>query len=114
MNEIRTFLNEYEVPKRRKDALELFDLMNEVLEISPKLWDGKIVGYGDYHYVNKTNEGDMPILGFVLAKAHITIYFAVGGLNPYKEELDKIGKYKRGKICLYLSNLDNIFLTYRN
>lgn len=108
MKDIISKLNEIEWTKRRRDALELLDIMNEAIEETPKLWDDKAVGYGDYHYVNKTNEGDMPIIGFVPAKAHMTIYFAVAGLDPYKDYLDKLGKYKRGKICLYLSNLDKV------
>lgn len=67
-----------------------------------------MIGFGDYHYVNKTNEGDMPILGVVAAKAHVTVYFTVSGLDPYLHLLEQIGKFRRGKICLYISNMDKI------
>lgn len=82
--------------------------MRKELQIEPKLWDNKMVGFGDYHYVNKTNEGDMPITGFVVAKAHITLYFTVQGLDPYNDLLLNLGKYRRGKVCLYISNMNSI------
>jgi hypothetical protein len=103
-------LNEIESKRRRDDALAIFEITKRLLPDEPKLWDDKAVGFGDYHYVNKTNEGDMPILGFVPAKAHITMYFTVGGLDPYKHLLEKIGPYKRGKICLYVTNLNKMNL----
>ena len=108
MKEIIDRINEIENEKRRSDMFRLFELINQTIDVEPSLWDRKSIGYGNYHYVNKTNEGDMPILAFVPASAHITIYFTVGGLDPYKDLLDQIGKYKRGKICLYLSNLDKV------
>ena len=108
MGKIDEFLNKIEHTRRRKDAIALFDIMKQAIPDSPRLWEDKAVGFGDYHYVNKTNEGDMPIIAFVIAKAHITIYFAVSGLDKYKDYLEKIGKYRRGKICLYISNLDKV------
>ena len=108
MKDIISNLNKIESSKRRRDALDIFDIMVENIPDKPKQWERNVVGFGDYHYVNKTNEGDMPIIGLVPAKAHITLYFAVGGLDKYNEYLGRIGKYKRGKICLYISNLEKV------
>ncbi len=108
MKDIKEVLENIEHPRRKNDAIDLFEIMKNNIPKEPKLWERDAIGFGDYHYVNKTNEGDMPILSFVIAKDHLTMYFAVGGLAPYKEYLDKIGPYKRGKICLYVSNLSKL------
>ncbi len=108
MDPIANKLNQIDHERRRRDAFDLLELIDKNVPDPPVLWEDKSVGFGDYHYVNKTSEGDMPILAFVPAKAHITVYFTVGGLDPYVDLLDRIGKYKRGKICLYISNLDKV------
>ncbi|MCH4887878.1 DUF1801 domain-containing protein [Acidaminobacter sp. JC074] len=94
--------------RRKENAYRIFNIMKDEIDTPPKVWEDKSIGFGDFHYINKTNEGDMPIIAFVAAKAHITIYFAVQGLDPYTDLLDKIGSYRRGKICLYISNMDKI------
>lgn len=103
-----------EQKRRREDALRILTTVMDVVSDPPYVYDDKSVGFGNYHYINKTNEGDMCILGITPAKAHITIYFAVQGLDPYKDLLDKLGHYKRGKICLYLSNFDKVNLDIFN
>jgi hypothetical protein len=109
-NRVIEILNDIEHERRRKDAILIVDIIREVIHVEPKLWDDNYPGFGNYHYINKTNEGDMPILSLAVAKAHITIYFAVRGLDPYKSYLSELGQHRRGKICLYISNMDKINL----
>ncbi|AIO17998.1 hypothetical protein KQ51_00094 [Candidatus Izimaplasma bacterium HR1] len=108
MSDITSRINEVESTKRKKDTHAIFELIKENVPDEPRLWEDTWIGFGDFHYVNKTNEGDMCILGLVAAKAHVTMYFTVGGLDPYKSYLDRLGKYRRGKTCLYISNFDKV------
>jgi len=108
LKEAYKIIEEIESSRRKKDATVIFEVMREVIDDELVVWDDKCIGYGVYHYVNKTSEGDMPILGFVVAKAHITMYFAVGGLKHYESYLEQLGNYRRGKICLYISNMDKV------
>lgn len=103
-------LMKVEHKRRREDAILIVDTIKQVTGVEPRLWDDDFPGFGDYHYINKTNEGDMPILSLAIAKAHVTVYFTVLGLDPYKGYLDKLGQHRRGKICLYISNMDKIDL----
>lgn len=107
-DKIINILNEVEHKTRRNDAIQIVDIIRSVTKVEPRLWNDNNPGFGDYHYVNKTNEGDMPILSLAVAKAHVTIYFAVNGLDPYQSYLSKLGQYRRGKICLYISNMKKI------
>lgn len=103
-------LNNIEQNRRREDAIKILESVIDIIPDPPIVYEDKSIIFGDYHYVNKTNEGDMCIFGITPAKAHITLYFAVLGLDPYQDLLEKLGKYKRGKICLYITNFDKIDL----
>lgn len=103
-------LEDIEHKRRRNDAIQIINIIRDVTGVEPRLWQDNLPGFGDYHYVNKTNEGDMPILSLAIAKAHITVYFAVMGLDPYKGLLEQLGQHRRGKICLYISNMEKIDL----
>lgn len=108
MKQALSIIEAIENPRRKSDALEILDLMNEVITDNVRVWENKYIGFGHYHYVNKTNEGDMPVLSMVPAKAHMTLYFTVGGLKHYQDYLDQLGQYRQGKICLYISNMSKI------
>ena len=108
MSDIQKILNRITSKRRKTDAEELVRLIQKNIDTQPKIWDDKVIGWGDYHYVNKTSEGDMPILGLVPASAHITLYFTVGRLEKYAYFLEKLGQFKRGKICVYINNTDKI------
>lgn len=109
-NKVIKILEEIKHERWRKDAIKIVDIIREVTKVEPDLWDDNYPGFGTYHYINKTNEGDMPILSIAVAKAHITVYFAVMGLDPYSPYLSVLGQYRRGKICLYISNMEKINL----
>lgn len=114
MSDYETIINklsEIEHKRRRKDALLILETIRQVTQVEPRLWEDGFPGFGRYHYINKTNEGDMPILSLAVAKAHITVYFAVRGLKPYQAYLSDLGQHRRGKICLYISNMDKINMT---
>lgn len=92
--------------KRKKDIIELLALGEACTDKKPKLW-GHIVGFGNLHYKYPTGtEGDMPLFGFANRKQAITLYIS-DELEAYPK-LDKLGKYKVGKSCLYLKKLDDV------
>ncbi len=110
MNDVLEFIQSIEHETRKQDCLTLYHMLNDITGLEARLWHEKMIGYGVYHYVNKTNEGDMFMLGYAPAKAHITLYVAVQGLSQYKPLLDKLGPHKTGKVCLYITNFKRIDL----
>ncbi|MEO1155364.1 MAG: DUF1801 domain-containing protein, partial [Pseudomonadota bacterium] len=44
--------------------------------------------------------------GFAPAKRNLTIYI-MPGYTPFPDIMARLGKYKMGKACLYLTRLDN-------
>jgi len=104
------FLNSIEDPVRKKDCLTISAMMEELSGSKPKMWGDSIVGFGNYHYKYASGrEGDWFQVGFSPRKHALTLYI-MGYLEFYQEILDKLGKYKHGKGCLYIKNLDDVDL----
>ncbi len=102
------FLESVENKRRREDSLKLLDIFEEVSGEDPKMWGDKIIGYGRYHYVSKSGrEGDWMVTGFSPGKQHLSLYI-MSGFKVVSAYLEKLGKYKLGKGCLYINKLDDV------
>lgn len=106
--DVMEYIDSLENEARKKDSKTLLDIFDRITGLKPDLWAGSMVGYGDYHYVNKTNEGEAFIIGFAPRKANMVIYVAIQGYKKYDEILSRLGKYKLGKVCLYITNLKRV------
>lgn len=94
--------------ERLEDIKTLLEIGIKLTNKEPKMW-GSIVGFGSLHYKYKTgHEGDMPIFGFANRKRALTLYISYN-LEEYSL-LNKLGKYKLGKSCLYIKKLRDINL----
>lgn len=105
---IRTFAN---TEQKRKDSVALLDLMHEVTGYEPKMWGPSMIGFGSYHYRSERSHqaGDWPLVGFSPRKAAISLYVFTG--NPEHEHLlENLGKFKRGKACIYANKLADLNL----
>lgn len=106
--DVRAFLEQAEPGRRRVDALRLDEIFREVTGWSPTLWGPSIVGYGSYHYkYDSGREGDMCATGFSPRKSNLVLYIMPGYQN-YGALLDRLGKHKLGKSCLYLNKLADV------
>lgn len=95
---------------QRADAQALVKLMQQVTRQQPKMWGPSIIGFGSYHYKYASGrEGDMPLTAFSPRKAALTLY--LGGLDAKADLLDRLGKYKTGKGCLYVKRLADVDMT---
>ena len=107
---VTDFLATIEHPTRAADAQVLMDLFRRVTGFEPKMWGPTIIGFGQYHYVyDSGREGDCCATGFSPRKAAQSIY-VMPGYNDYSEILSRLGKYKIGKACLYVTKLADIDL----
>lgn len=103
------FLNKVESDKKREDAFVLLDLFTETTKEEPKMWGSSIIGFGQYHYKYASGqEGDWMRVGFSPRKANLTLYILCYGKENKQELLDKLGKHKLGKGCLYINKLADV------
>jgi len=91
---------------RRKDCATVIRLMKKVTKSPPKLWGTSIVGFGERVYRGASREVDWFVIGFASRKQDLTLYI-MDGPDRHPKQLAKLGKYRTGKGCLYLKNLDD-------
>lgn len=107
---VEEFLNGIENRTRREDGLAMLELMREVTGEEARMWGSSIVGFGSYHYVYESGrEGDAMLTGFSPRKQNLAIY-VMPGFSAYHSLLDKLGKHKTGKSCLYINKLADVDL----
>jgi len=102
------FLEQIEDPTRKADCIAIADLMERLSGSKPKMWGDAIVGFGDYRYKYASGrEGDWFLAGFSPRKQNLTVYI-MGYLEYYPDHLERLGKFKHGKGCLYIKKLEDI------
>lgn len=104
------FLHSVEPARRRAQGLELLAIFGEETGVEPRMWGPSMVGFGHLRYTYPTGRsGEMGRVGFSPRKAALTLY----GLTLYGSNtdlLDKLGKHRVGKGCLYLNKLEDVDL----
>ena len=105
---VSDFIAGIENKVKRDDCRELMKLMAKITGNRAKMWGTAIVGYGKYHYKYESGrEGDFFLTGFSPRKQALSIYIVSGfSINP--ELMEKLGKYKTCKSCLYVKKLDDV------
>jgi len=105
---VEDFLKQVTDEQVRKDCVALVKLMKKATGSAPKMWGPSIVGFGSYHYKYESgHEGDTCLTGFSPRKQNITLY-VMPGFTQYPDLLEKLGKHKAGKGCLYIKKLTDI------
>jgi hypothetical protein len=100
------FLQGIRDEKKREECHQVLKIMKRATKAEPKMWGADIVGFGDCHYVYKSGyEIDWFLAGFSPRMQSLTLYIT-GSLD--KTILKKLGKYKTGKNCLYISKLEDV------
>ena len=100
------FLHGIKDEKKREDCYQILKMMKKATKAQPKMWGTSIVGFGDHHYVYESGrEGDWFITGFSPRVQNLTLYM-MGGFD--QELMKKLGKYQKGKGCLYINKLEDV------
>lgn len=102
---IETFAN---TEQKKQDSFELIKLMQGATGLEPKMWGPSIIGFGSYHYKYASgHEGDAPLIGFSPRKSAISLY-AFTGREEHEYLLENLGKFRKGKSCIYINKLSDI------
>lgn len=105
---VAAFIESVEDPRKRADSHTLLKMMQQATGEKPRMWGDSIVGFGDYHYkYDSGREGNWFLVGFSPRKQNLSVYL-VYDLDRLDAELQKLGRHKRGKGCLYIKRLNDI------
>lgn len=121
MNTIKTLVNDASVEDfvnavdgdvKKADAFKLLELYKEATGEKPKMWGSSMIGFGQYHYKSERSrqEGDWPLVAFSPRKQSLTLYI-MPDVNDYSDLLEKLGKHKTSKACLYINKLSDVDTT---
>ncbi|WP_259014866.1 DUF1801 domain-containing protein [Emticicia fluvialis] len=105
---VEDFLNQITEEKRKTDGFQLLQIMSQQTGLEARMWGPSIIGFGSYHYkYDSGHEGDAPLVAFSPRKDAISLYTY---LDPDKREvlLQKLGKHKTGKGCIYIKSMADI------
>lgn len=105
---VEDFLNSIEDEKVRADCLKISSMMEKATGAKPKMWGANIVGFGKRLLKYESGrELDWMEIAFSPRKQNITLYLTDDN-DRNRELLDKLGKHKTGKGCLYIKKLSDV------
>lgn len=106
---VEDFLNALDDEVKKQDSFTLLAMYTRLTGEKAMMWGPTIIGFGKYHYKSErsSQEGDWMLTGFSPRKQNLTLYFMVG-FDAYVAQLEKLGKHKISKSCLYINKLADI------
>ncbi|PYS98209.1 MAG: DUF1801 domain-containing protein, partial [Acidobacteria bacterium] len=106
---VEDFLNGVADVEQRGDAKKIAAMMERATGDKPKMWGPAIIGFGNRAYKSPRTgrEVDWMKIGFSPRKGNLSLYVLNGSADQAKL-LEKLGKHKTGKGCLYVKKLADV------
>ncbi len=105
---VSDYINAVSDKVKREDCFRIAELFKVQTGFDPKMWGPGIIGFGTCHYKYESGrEGDMPLVAFS-PRANAIVLYLSGNFDQRDELLQKFGKHKTGKGCIYIRKLDEI------
>lgn len=106
---VHEFINSVEHAIRKADAHTLLPIFERLTGDKAVIWGDSIIGFGSYQYENTMGMSTWPLTGYSPRKQNMTIY-VMKGFDNYQSFIQKLGKVKHSKSCLYINKLADINL----
>jgi hypothetical protein len=107
-NSVNAFIAGVSDKQRRSDCKAIVDLMADITQAKPEMWGSSIVGFGRYKQKYASGrEAEWMIMGFSPRKSDLTLY-VMPGVESFPEIIQRLGKYKTVKACLYIKKLEDV------
>lgn len=109
--DVDAFLAAVKPMSKRMDAETICAMIERITSEPPALWGPTMIGFGLYRYRYESgHSGESFRTGFSPRKANLVIYI-VDGLDTHAALLGRLGKFRKGKSCLYVNKLADIDVT---
>jgi hypothetical protein len=103
---VDSFLDAVADPGRREDGKAVRAMMARVSGEPGTMWGPTIIGFGLHRYKYESGrEGEMCRIGFSPRAKELVLY---GGFLRQSDLLERLGRYKAGKGCLYIKRLADV------
>ena len=108
---VSAFIDKHPKEEMRDDSRALIAMMQELTGEEPHMYGPSIIGFGTYHYTYASgHSGSAPLAAFSPRKPELVLYLWPGLFEQEPELMEKLGKYKATKGCLYVKKLADIDL----
>lgn len=105
---VDAFLDAVPDPHRREDAKKVRAMMERVSGEPARMWGPSIVGFGRYRYAYESgHSGEWARTGFSPRAKELVVYI-MGGFPRHQELMERLGKHRTGKSCLYVKRLSDV------
>ena len=106
------FINKVTDESKRKDSYIVLELMQKATGEKPKMWGSSIIGFGNKIYKSPASGREVAWfkIGFSPRKANFSLHLVLD-LKQHENTLQKLGKYKNGVGCLYITRLSDVDIT---
>jgi len=104
---VEDFIDSVESETRREDAKAIDRMLREITGEKPAMWGPSIIGYEEYTLRNSMGEAQWPKIGFSPRK-NANVLYLLPELLASDPLMQKLGKYKLGKACLYITRLSDV------
>ncbi|MBS1546902.1 MAG: DUF1801 domain-containing protein [Bacteroidetes bacterium] len=92
----------------RHDCREVIAMMGAATGAPPRMWGSSTIGFGQVKLTYRTGrEVEWFRCGFSPRKGKLSLYLSMD-IRQHQSLLDKLGKHKTGKGCLYLKRLADV------
>lgn len=105
---VTAYINSLPSDQKIKDAKTSLALLKKITKLKPVMWSPTLIGFGKHHYKYKSgHEGYAPDMAFSPQKTR-QVFYLMNDTKIQKQLLKKLGKYKSGKVCLYINKLADV------
>jgi hypothetical protein len=106
---VADFIHGLPEEQQQKDSFAILEMMKKASGEQPKMWGNSMIGFGEKRYKSPATgrEVDWFKIGFSPRKANISLHLVLN-IQDHASSLEKLGKHKTGKGCLYINKLDDI------
>lgn len=106
---VEDFINAIEDEQKRADSFAILKMMEKATKEKAKMWGSSMIGFGNVRYKSPATgrEVDWFRIGFSPRKANLSLHMMLD-MGKQSDTLNKLGKYKTGKGCLYINKLEDV------
>jgi len=95
----------------RQDCGALVEVMRRATGSEPQMWGEDIVGFGEYQLKYASGrELAWPCVAFAPRRRELALYVMAGRDQRVEGLLQRLGKHRTGKSCLYVKRLSDVDL----
>jgi hypothetical protein len=106
--DVGAFLEALPNDQRRADGRKVCAMMGRLSGHPPTLWGPSIIGFGRCRYRHESGrEGEMPQIAFS-PRASELVFYLTDDHSRHQALMDRLGKYRTGKSCLYINRLSDV------